>query len=56
MNFTFWSVMAYNLIDGAFTYLGLVLLSRGLLKRKGKGKKLLFLRGFSVPLSPFWER
>lgn len=45
MNFTFWSVMAYNLIDGAFTYLGLVLLSRALLKRKGNGKRAAFWAG-----------
>ncbi|MDE6982485.1 MAG: GHKL domain-containing protein [Lachnospiraceae bacterium] len=46
MHFTFWSVMAYNLIDAAFTYVGQVLLSRGLLQRKGNEKRTVFL---SVP-------
>lgn len=50
MNFTFWSVMAYNLIDGAFNYLGLVLLSRALLKRKGKGKKTVIFAGLFCAL------
>lgn len=50
MNLTVGFLMTYNFIDGAFTYPGLVLLSRALLNRKGSGKKTALL---AVPFCAF---